>query len=236
MRRAWPVVVVLVACSSRSAPPPPATANAPEPSVRDAQAQAIDCDTLREPLERACAAGDIASCVKRGNLETTADGATRWYQPACEHDESACDLDAAATLLGLFEPARPPALARLQRRCTDKHLLACLGLGFALLHGDRAKVAKAARLLETTCKDGQGAACRLFAHDIETTLFGYRDAPITPEEQKILDGKAQIFDRGCMLGDTQSCDHAAHIRGEDKTTPERCGDEIRWMAESPQQP
>lgn len=187
------------------------------------------CDSATEALTIGCEAGDADSCMILGNEAQDSKNAVPRYTAACAAKiPLACVLrDSAAAHRGTAAE-RTRAIASLRRACTPSDAHACAWYGNAIVI---AKPAEGRKLLEQGCDGGVGRACRWLADLIDTNpRGGVGDGSPQPHDEKLAKRVAELFDRGCKLGDLEACARAKLDRGEDAhALPARtCGAEPLW--------
>lgn len=163
-------------------------------------------------LQALCDAGDLRACLQLGLAQRVAQnptGAVALFRRSCQGGlQPACAALAAAERQGPEGQADPAAAAaREDRACRNGEPFACMALAQALASGNGVQVNKgrASELFLDACRAGVAAACRLSTEWTRGALL------------------VQRLERGCDLGDAESCTQLAGVvqNGQHDVAPDR---------------
>jgi hypothetical protein len=186
------------------------------------------CDSLIGPFEMACDGGDMASCVKAGNLGSGLDAAKSYAIACTAKDAHACMLRDAVQALTPTGQSRAKPIAALERACKPSAPEACGFYGKAILEQNHKR---GEAMLAQACGGGDGRACGWLAASIDINPhWGIGDGSPSRFDEKLAARVLDLYRRGCTLGDRFSCELAADRAG--KPIPEpvagACAAEPTW--------
>lgn len=173
------------------------------PALRLADSRRPGCAQNESMCRQACLEGDASSCYERalqlqlGNSESESEIALLFLR-ACELGHASGCTNYAAYLWGQSWEATVQTCARrlFEATCAAKDSYGCGMLGRILVDGGRPEeIERGRRVLESSCDELRGFACRALALELESGKLG------AYERSRI----KSLIDRACAGGDPDAC-------------------------------